>query len=62
LEVTKLVNRAKGIVQDDLGWPEHAAFRWIQQTAMRERTKMREVARRVIEDGLRPSDSESAGT
>jgi response regulator NasT len=54
LEVTKLVNRAKGIIQDELGWPEHASFSWIQKTAMRERTKMREIARRVIDDGLRP--------
>ncbi len=54
LEVTKLVNRAKGIVQDELGWQEHAAFSWIQQTAMRERTKMGDIARAVIDDGLRP--------
>jgi response regulator NasT len=54
LEVTKLVNRAKGILQDDLGWTEAQSFDWIQKTAMRERTKMGEIARRVIEDGVRP--------
>lgn len=55
LEVRKVVERAKGILMDDLDWREHDAFDWIQKTAMRERLAMREIARRVIEDGLRPT-------
>jgi AmiR/NasT family two-component response regulator len=33
---------------------EHDAFNWIQKTAMRERLAMKEIARRIINDGLRP--------
>jgi AmiR/NasT family two-component response regulator len=33
---------------------EHDAFTWIQRTAMRERVHMKEIARRIINDGLRP--------
>jgi two-component system, response regulator PdtaR len=54
LEVRKAVDRAKGILMDELGWKEHEAFTWIQRTAMRERTKMLEVAHRIIDGGLRP--------
>jgi response regulator NasT len=54
LEVRKAVERAKGIIMDELGWKENEAFTWIQRTAMRERVRMDEVARRVINDGLRP--------
>jgi AmiR/NasT family two-component response regulator len=54
LEVRKKVDRAKGMIMDDLGWKEHDAFSWIQKTAMRERVKMLEVAERVISSGLRP--------
>ena len=55
LEVRKAVERAKGLLMDELGWREHHAFTWIQRTAMRERVRMVEVARRVIGGGLRPS-------
>ncbi len=59
LEVRKAVDRAKGILMDELGWKEHESFSWIQKTAMRERVKMLEIAERVIHQGLRPDASES---
>ena len=55
LETRRVVERAKGILMDELGMKEAEAFSWIQRTAMRERVTMKEVARRVIEAGLRPS-------
>jgi AmiR/NasT family two-component response regulator len=57
LEVRKVVERAKGVLMDECDLPEHAAFSWIQRTAMHERVRMDEIARRVITDGLRPAPS-----
>jgi response regulator NasT len=54
LETRRLVERAKGLLMDEQGMKEIDAFNWIQKTAMRERLTMREIARRVIESGLRP--------
>lgn len=54
LESRKLIDRAKGVLMDELGITEQAAFAFIQRTAMSERSKMRDVAQRVIDDGLRP--------
>ncbi|MBO0748233.1 MAG: ANTAR domain-containing protein, partial [Acidimicrobiaceae bacterium] len=56
LEVRTKVERAKGVLMDALDMREHDAFNWIQKTAMRQRLPMKEVARRVIEDGLRPAE------
>jgi len=50
----KQVERAKGMLMEDRDLREPDAFSWIQKTAMRERLTMREIARRVIEEGLRP--------
>jgi two-component system, response regulator PdtaR len=54
LEVRKAIDRAKGILMDELGWRENQAFSWIQHTAMRQREKMLVVAERVIDGSLRP--------
>jgi AmiR/NasT family two-component response regulator len=54
LETRKQVERAKGRLMEELPLKEHEAFTWIQRTAMSERLTMREIARRVIEEGLRP--------
>ncbi len=54
LEVRKLVERAKGVLMDECGLKEHDAFTWIRTTAMTERVRMDEIARRVIDSGLRP--------
>lgn len=61
LEVRKAVERAKGLLMDDLGWKENDAFAWIRSTAMRERVKMMDVAQRVINGGLRPQAGEKPG-
>jgi two-component system, response regulator PdtaR len=51
LEVRKLVDRAKGVLQESLGVSEPDAFRWIQKTAMDLRLSMRDVAEGVIQHG-----------
>jgi two-component system, response regulator PdtaR len=52
LETRKLVDRAKGVLQRQLGISEPDAFRWIQKTAMDLRRPMREVAEGVVTSGL----------
>ena len=48
LESRKIIDQAKGILQQDLGLTEPEAFRWIQKTAMDMRKSMRDVAEGVI--------------
>ena len=57
LEARKIVDRAKGILQRDLGLSEPDAFRWIQRTAMDLRWSMREVAEGVVQHGPTVADS-----
>lgn len=45
----KLVDRAKGLLQENMGLTEPEAFRWIQKTSMDRRLTMREVADAVVE-------------
>jgi response regulator NasT len=52
LETRKVVDRAKGVLQQQLGLSEPDAFRWIQKTAMDLRLSMREVAVGVVEHGI----------
>jgi len=52
LATRKAVDRAKGILQQELGLTEPDAFRWIQKTAMDLRRSMREVADGVVEHGV----------
>jgi two-component system, response regulator PdtaR len=52
LETRKVVDRAKGVLQEKLGLSEPDAFRWIQKTAMDLRLSMREVAVGVVEHGI----------
>jgi response regulator NasT len=52
LAARKAVDRAKSILQKDLGITEPEAFRWIQKTAMDLRRSMREVADGVVEHGV----------
>ncbi len=51
LETRKAVERAKTVLQKDLGLSEADAFRWIQKTAMDLRLTMRQVADGVITHG-----------
>jgi two-component system, response regulator PdtaR len=52
LEVRKLLDRAKGLLQSEHGLTEPQAFRWIQKTSMDRRLTMRKVAEAVIEGTL----------
>jgi len=54
LELRKLLDRAKGILQDECAMTESEAFAFIQQTAMSSRLRMAEVARGVLDGSLRP--------
>ena len=54
LEARKLIDRAKGLLMDEAGMKESDAFTFIQRTAMSERTRMRDVAERIIAGTLRP--------
>jgi response regulator NasT len=51
LETRKAVDRAKGVLQGQLGLSEPEAFRWIQKTAMDLRLSMRQVADGVVQHG-----------
>lgn len=54
LESRKVVDRAKGVLIDEVGMSEGDAFAFIQRTAMSERTRMRDVADRILDGSLRP--------
>ena len=54
LEARKVIDRAKGILVDEMDLAEAEAFRYIQQVAMTGRRSMAEVADEIIEGGLRP--------
>jgi response regulator NasT len=54
LESRKIIDRAKGVLIDECGMREGEAFTFIQRTAMSERSRMREVAERVLAGTLRP--------
>ncbi|PVG83653.1 response regulator [Nocardioides gansuensis] len=59
LATRKAVDRAKGVLQEQLGLSEPEAFRWIQKTAMDLRLSMREVAEGVVTHGpgvTKPAD------
>ena len=51
LETRKAVERAKGVLQEQLRLSEPDAFRWIQKTAMDLRLSMRQVAEGVVTHG-----------
>jgi response regulator NasT len=54
LEARKIIDRAKGLLIDECGLREQEAFTFIQRTAMSERSRMREVAERILAGTLRP--------
>jgi two-component system, response regulator PdtaR len=59
LEVRKLLDRAKGLLQAQQGITEAEAFRWIQKTSMDRRMTMRAVSEELLaaaaaEDGTAP--------
>jgi len=54
LESRKVIDRAKGLLMDELAMSESDAFAFVQRTAMSERTRMRDVADRILDGSLRP--------
>ena len=54
LEARKAIDRAKGVLIDQHGMTEGDAFTFIQRTAMSERSRMREVADRILDGTLHP--------
>jgi AmiR/NasT family two-component response regulator len=54
LETRRLVEDAKTVLMDDHGMSESDAFAYIQRTAMSTRSRMRDVARRVVDGSLTP--------
>jgi two-component system, response regulator PdtaR len=61
LEMRKLLDRAKGVLQAVRGITEPEAFRWIQKTSMDRRMTMRALAQEIIDEHLR-STKPDAGT
>src|SRR5919199_1150151 len=60
LEARKVVEKAKGKLMAERGITEAEAFRWIQRTAMNERTSMKALAERLLaEDSAAESASGS---
>lgn len=51
LEARKVVEKAKGVLMSRQGMTEADAFRWIQRTAMNERTSMKALAQRILDEG-----------
>lgn len=59
-ETRKLVDRAKGLLNEKMNLSEPEAFRWIQKASMDRRLTMQEVAVTIIEQlGPKKSDSSS---
>ncbi len=54
LETRRALDRAKGVLMDECGLKEADAFSFIQKTAMTERTRMKDIAERIIKGDLRP--------
>src|ERR1700709_1103196 len=48
-ETRKLVDRAKGLLNEKMGLTEPEAFRWIQKASMDRRLTMHDVAQAIIE-------------
>lgn len=53
-ETRKLVDRAKGLLNEKMGLTEPEAFRWIQKASMDRRLTMHDVAQAVIEQLTAP--------
>ncbi|MEN9802348.1 MAG: hypothetical protein RLZ37_1473 [Actinomycetota bacterium] len=55
IEARKAIDRAKGVLIDEYSMKEQDAFAFIQRTAMTERTRMKDVAERILSGDLKPS-------
>ena len=57
LETRKVIEKAKGRLMTEQGLTEAAAFRWIQQTAMNQRTSMKALAETILATDTEAEDS-----
>ena len=60
LEVRKLLDRAKGLIQSKRGISEAEAFRWIQKSSMDRRMTMRAVAEEVLQAAKPPTGGQAS--
>jgi response regulator NasT len=60
LEVRKLLDRAKGLLQAERGITEAEAFRWIQKSSMDRRMTMKAVAEELLAAPAEPAGDEAA--
>ena len=51
LETRKVIEKAKGVLMSEQGMSEAEAFRWIQRTAMNQRTSMKALAETILTPG-----------
>jgi response regulator NasT len=61
LETRKVIEKAKGRLMADQGMSESEAFRWIQRTAMNQRTSMKVVAESILAPDAGASASAEGG-
>ncbi len=61
LTTRRIVERARGLLMDSHHLSESDAFNFIQQSAMRQRAKMRVVAEQVLDGSLVPDGPVAAG-
>ena len=54
LEARKIVDRAKGVLMNEHQMSERDAFAFVQRTAMSQRSKMRDVAEKILAGELAP--------
>jgi AmiR/NasT family two-component response regulator len=62
LETRKVVEKAKGLLMAEQGITEAEAFRWIQRTAMNQRTSMKGLAQSIIDAASVADAVPEAGT
>jgi AmiR/NasT family two-component response regulator len=62
LEARKLVDRAKAVLQNEYGFTESAAFRFVQKTSMDRRLTMRGVAEAILSGDVLPDTSAPTGS
>jgi response regulator NasT len=54
LEARKIIDKAKGRLIDEFNMKEQEAFSFIQRTAMKDRSRMRDVAENILSGDLQP--------
>ena len=54
LEARKIIDKAKGRLIDEFGLKEQEAFSFIQRTAMKDRSRIRDVAEKILSGDLQP--------